>query len=168
MNRRTLLAGSAVALAGCTDAIEEAAAGPDPEAAATQIRESINQIRATASAVGLQESSTLQEAALRHSRDMAERDFYAHRNPDGEMPWHRVACEASENIHRGQIGEMQNVDSNKVWNTSDTGELAGYVVEGWEESSEHYQNLIDPKWTAIGVGLYIDETQEFFATAMFC
>lgn len=164
MKRRTVLATGAVALAGCNGVLE----GPDAKEAADLVRESINEERQAEGVGQLQASSRLQEAGLDHSKDMAERDFYGHQNPDGEQPWDRVACEASENIHRGEIGEMKNENSSETWQTAVTEELAAFVIEGWKQSDSHYQNMTSARWSAIGVGIHIREEEEFFVTAMFC
>ena len=169
MNRRSVLAAGTVALTGCTGAVDDALEAPDAEEVERLIREAINELRATASASGLDASTTLAEAATRHSRDMAERDFYGHENPDGEMPWHRVPCQAGEVIHRGDLGEMRNQGSDETWYTTDTEGMAGYVIEGWKESASHSQTLTDREWSRVGVGVYIDQDMgEFFATAMVC
>lgn len=162
MKRRTVLATMPVVLAGCTGDFR-----PKRGKAETLIQEAINAERARLGVGKLSEREELVTAARAHSRDMHKRDFYAHKNPDGEQPWDRVNCRAAENIHRGELGEMQNRGSSKVYDTYQTDELAAYVVEGWMQSRQHYQIMTDAKFSSIGVGLYIGDV-EFFATAMFC
>lgn len=165
MQRRTVLAGVAVAVAGCSSS---ATAGPDAAAAADQLRAAINEERNAAGVAELTASDSLAEAGREHSEDMHQRGFYAHENPDGEQPWHRVPCRASENIHRGEITtELRGFESDKTFNTTTAGGIAGYVMTGWVNSSGHYQNMTRPKWSQIGVGIYVG-ADEFFATAMFC
>src|SRR6056297_3820240 len=164
MRRRTVLAAvPTVALAGCAGV----GGGPDTTEAERLIRVSINGERQAAGVVSLTASDALAEAAREHSRDMHEREFYAHQNPDGQQPWDRVACNAAENIHRGEIGPMQNVGGSQTWYTDDAEELAGYVAEGWRLSREHYRLMVDGGYQSIGVGIYVDD-DAFFATAMFC
>lgn len=165
MDRRTVLAAGAVALAGCADAV--APSRPDAAAAETQIVDGINELRAGVDAAALERDDTLATGAREHSTDMAKRDFYAHTNPDGEKPWDRVPCQAGENIHRGELGAIQNVDGEETWNTYETADLAGYVVEGWRLSDGHYELLTNPRWSRVGVGVHVGDS-EFFATAMFC
>ena len=185
MQRRTVLAGAAVALAGCaadsgpqdddsgnesspeSDEETQGSEPPDHETAEERIRAHINVERAEAGVRELGRSRELADAARAHSRDMHDREFYDHRNPDGQEPWDRVVCEAGENIHRGEIGRMQNVDSEHRWQTRDPEELAGYVIEGWVLSREHYENMTDRHWEQVGVGVHI-EGGEFYVTAKFC
>jgi uncharacterized protein YkwD len=165
MQRRTVLAGVAVAVAGCSSS---ATAGPDADAAADQLRAAINEERQAAGVAELAPSDTLAEAGRKHSEDMHQRSFYAHENPDGEQPWHRVPCRASENIHRGEITtELRGFESGKTFNTTTADGIAGYVITGWVNSSGHYQNMTRSEWAEIGVGIYAG-AEEFFATAMFC
>lgn len=166
MKRRQALVvtAAAVGLAGCTGS---ARSGPDPRAAETAVRERINDRRADAGIGPLTSATTLVDAARAHGRDMHERDFYGHTNPDGEEPWDRVPCRAAETIHRGEIGRMANRDSDRTWSTRQPSELAGYVVEGWRLSDGHRRIMLDGQFGAVGVGVVI-EGGEFFCTAMFC
>lgn len=82
----------------------------------------------------------LAETARSHSRDMVERDFFAHNNPDGETPFDRMKAaginyrSAAENIAAGQA----------------TPELA--VIE-WMNSDGHRKNILNPDLKELGVGL---------------
>jgi len=164
MRRRTVLAAvPTVALAGCAGV----GGGPDSAESETLIREAINDERQEVGVGPLTASDTLAEAAREHSRDMHEREFYAHKNPDGQQPWDRAACNAAENIHRGEIGPMENRGGSQTWYTDDAEGLAGYVAEGWRLSPEHYRLMVDNGYQSVGVGVFVDDG-EFFATAMFC
>lgn len=164
MHRRTAIAAGAAALAGCSNAVFE----PSARDAEQLIREGINDERGDVGVDAVEGVQRLREVAREHSRDMAERDFYAHENPDGELPSDRASCAAGENIHRGSVGEMKNVDSSKTWYTTDAEGIAGYVVEGWVLSDGHYDLMTDTRWSRVGIGLNITEDGEFFATAVFC
>ena len=163
MHRRTVLAAGAAALAGCSDALD----GPDPAEAERLIREGINDERSAVGTATLPSDDSLATAARAHSADMHERDFYGHETPDGVGPSARAGCRAGENIHRGQIGEMRNVDGDETYQTADVAELAAYVVEGWVLSEGHYELMTSPRWARVGVGVHIADNA-FFATALFC
>jgi len=164
MKRRTVLAGSALALAGCSsDALE----GPEAADAEAEIRDRLAGLRDSEGLSELSARDALATAARGHSRDMHERDFYAHENPDGAGPSDRAGCRAGEVIHRGEIGEMRNRGSDETYDTYAADELAAYVVDGWRLSEPHFETITLPRWAAIGVGVYIGDG-EFFATAMFC
>jgi len=78
-------------------------------------------------------------SARLHSKDMADRDFFAHDNPDGDGPSERMDAVGymggtwGENIAMGQRTPEQ-------------------VVEGWMESDGHCANIMRPSFTEIGVG----------------
>jgi uncharacterized protein YkwD len=86
----------------------------------------------------------LSEVARAHSRDMAERDFFDHTNPDGEQPWDRMERHGV----RGFRSAGENI-------------AAGYpspaaVEEGWMNSPGHRANILNDGYTHIGVGLFDD------------
>lgn len=164
MQRRSVLAVVPVALGGCLDVLD---VDPDGREAERLVVEHINDDRAEAGVGQLSVDAALESAAREHSQDMADRGFIGHQNPDGDQPWDRVACDAGETIHSGEIGEMQNVDSHQTWYTHRVEELAGYVGEGWRNSEQHYDILVDSTWQAVGVGIHISD-REFFVTAKFC
>lgn len=82
----------------------------------------------------------LARTARAHSRDMVERGFFAHNNPDGQTPFDRMKAAginysiAAENIAAGQA----------------TPELA---VEEWMNSPGHRRNILNPELRELGVGL---------------
>lgn len=82
----------------------------------------------------------LAQAAQLHSQDMATREFFDHKNPDGEQAWDRaVRCgyryrKVAENIAAGQRSPAE-------------------VVEGWMNSPGHRKNILDGELFEIGVGL---------------
>ena len=184
MNRRTLLATLPLALAGCatstgTDDTPDADTSgdgsidatttdaPDAEAVEAELVEAINTERAAAGVPALGRDRTLRRAARDHSADMHERAFYRHRNPDGEEPWDRVPCDAAETIHAGDIGRIENIDSEHTWDTREVEEAVGYVVEGWILSAEHFEVMTDGHFERVGVGVHV-AADEFFATAKYC
>ena len=164
MNRRALLAAAATAaVAGCADALD----GPDAAEAESMIVDHINDARESAGGGSLAVDDDLRAAARDHSRDMYDRGFFDHVDPNGRGPDDRVACRAGETLHSGDLGTMQNIDGSETWNTRQTDELAGYVDEGWRNSQQHREILVDPAWRWVGVGVYIGD-DEFFVTAKFC
>jgi len=167
MHRRSVLALGAAALAGCAGD-PDGDAGPDTEAAEQAIIDGINDARREATVAELTPSDRLHQPAREHSQDMAERDFYRHVNPDGEDATDRAGCFAGENLHRGEIGAMENAGSDETWRTTSPDGLAAFVVEGWELSEEHYRNMIDGQFERVGVGVVVTDADQFFATAKFC
>ena len=81
----------------------------------------------------------LEEAARRHTLDMAERGFFAHDTPEGLSPGDRTAAVGYES---GFVGE--NIARGSLT-------VAG-VMEQWMNSPGHCRNIMNPSWTEIGVG----------------
>jgi uncharacterized protein YkwD len=88
-------------------------------------------------------SRTLEAAAGGHAEDMYLRSFFDHENPDGEGPADRVIqlgfCQPTvvgENIAEGQTNVTE-------------------VQTGWERSPGHRANMLDPRFTFVGMGHYV-------------
>jgi uncharacterized protein YkwD len=149
------------------DGSVDVATAPDRKAVEATIVDRINTARFDRGIPNLGRDSDLRLTAREHSKDMHARDFYGHKNPDGEQPWHRAPCNAAETIHRGNLGSARNRGAQDSWDTTTAKGMAGYVVEGWVLSDEHYEIMLTERYTRIGVGVHIADGQ-FWATAMFC
>ena len=94
----------------------------------------------------LTENTLLQGAAELHSLDMAKRDFFEHRDPDGVQPDARIVRQGYPPI---LVGE------NLAW-----GELAksapAKVVALWMLSPGHRANVLEAGYREIGIGLAFD------------
>jgi uncharacterized protein YkwD len=94
-----------------------------------------------AAAGALTMNGALRCAARVHSKDMADRGFFSHKNPDGDDPFDRMAkagytfSYAGENIAQG-------------YPTPEA------VMAGWMSSDGHCSNIMSPNYTEIGVGYY--------------
>lgn len=90
-------------------------------------------------APALKSDPRLRCAALLHSKDMADRRFFDHGNPDGENPLDRIRKTGyegrlvGENIAAGQPS-------------------ASAVMAGWMKSDGHCANIMKQEYTEIGVG----------------
>lgn len=79
------------------------------------------------------------QAAQDHADDMATRGFFSHTNPDGDTAFDRLANHgvsyqyAAENIAVGQSSAQQ-------------------VVLAWMNSSGHRANILNVRYTKLGVG----------------
>lgn len=98
-----------------------------------------NAERAKAGCKPLQVDSRLNKSALGHSADMSNRDYFEHESPEGEDFADREAeagfkgNSGGENIARGQRS-------------------AAEVMDDWMHSPGHKRNILDCKFTKIGVG----------------
>ncbi len=88
-------------------------------------------------------SAALNQAALEHSRDMAKRNYFEHEGLDGSQPAERVARQGykwrvvGENLAAGVAS-------------------ADEAVQGWLDSPHHCTNLMDPRFTQMGVAFAVD------------
>lgn len=111
----------------------------------------VNEIRAKGAECGKEgsfEATTpvkldekLRCAARVHSKDMGERNFFAHLSPDGETPFHRIA---KAGYKGGAQGE----------NIAAGGTTAEGTMKQWIDSDGHCANLMNPSFKFLGVGYY--------------
>jgi uncharacterized protein YkwD len=85
-------------------------------------------------------SGTLAGVALGHASDMAEKNYFEHVDPAGKSPADRVrAVGYSEKL----VGE------NIAYGPKSVDE----VVQGWLDSPGHCENIMDPRFAEMGLGL---------------
>jgi uncharacterized protein YkwD len=128
---------------------------PQPQDAPTvsrRVLELVNDARAQSRRCGtavfnattpLKLSQALGNAALAHSLDMATRDYFDHTGQDGSTPASRVTR------------------AGYAWQTVGENLAAGVptpeeAVTGWLKSPAHCQNLMDPRFTDMGVGYTVN------------
>jgi uncharacterized protein YkwD len=98
-----------------------------------------NDERADVAAVPLQRNSTLDAAAASKAQHMAENEYFAHFAPDGTTPWSFFKSSGYVYAHAGENLAIHFTDSTEV-------------VEAWMQSPAHQKNIVDTKYTEIGVG----------------
>lgn len=111
--------------------------------------DALNEFRAANGLSTLVYSLRLQAAADAHVRDLYERGFFAHINPDGQNPGQR-AVEAGfcheyvgENIAAGQ-------------------KSVAAAQKAWENSPSHRENMLEPNYVYGAVGFYQDPTGRMY------
>ena len=110
------------------------------DAARTEMLEEVNAVRRKAGARPLKLEGHLQKAAQEHAEDMLERGYFAHESPSGTTVRERSTAAGydwktiGENIAEGQL----TVDE---------------VMRTWMNSPNHRKNILDPRFTELGVGL---------------
>ncbi|MBN2526775.1 MAG: CAP domain-containing protein [Deltaproteobacteria bacterium] len=80
-------------------------------------------------------------AARVHTKDMADRDFFDHTNPDGQGPGERMKAAGVESFGWGENIAAGN------------GEAQG-TFDQWMSSDGHCANFMNPNFTHIGMGYY--------------
>jgi uncharacterized YkwD family protein len=106
-----------------------------------RVFELVNEERQKQGLSPLSWSDSLAAVARAHSKDMNDRAFMAHENPDRLSPFDRMKnygirySRAAENIAAGQTSPEA-------------------VMKGWMNSSGHRANILNPNLTTLGVGFY--------------
>lgn len=106
-----------------------------------RVLELTNQFRAQNGVAPLQLNAELNAAALNHSTNMALQDFFSHTGKDGSTVGDRMR----------QVGYVSNAWGENI--------AAGYatpeqVVQGWINSPGHRANMLNSRFTELGVGYY--------------
>lgn len=106
--------------------------------------------------------SSLGGAARAHSADMLQQNYFSHQSPDGR-PFHERLRAASPS---GLTMSAENIWSGTGYDPGDTSRLARMIVDTWLASPGHRQNLLNPEYTAIGVGV-VARGRDIRATQVF-
>lgn len=107
-------------------------------------------------------SNHLSAIALQHSRDMAQRDFFDHTDPDGSDTVDRYqkfdhdARSAGENIAL----EYPGLSTSPM-------EAAQSVVDSWMNSKGHRKNILREQFEKEGIGVYLDSDGGMYVTQNF-
>ena len=100
----------------------------------------VNEERAKYNVAPLKWDDSLAALAESHCEDMIDRNFFAHNTPDGQTPFDRMKAagisysSAGENIAAGQSSPKN-------------------VMDSWMNSPGHRNNILNPDFEYIGVGL---------------
>ena len=134
----------------------------DGEALEMAIYEEVNERRRNAGREPLVHSERVRLIARLHSKDMAERGFIDHTNPDGEGSAERHdnydGCEdTNENI--AHTPRIQNVSER---------ETAESVVDLWTDSPGHNSSMLTSYGKITGVGVYVTAEKNLYVTQNFC
>ncbi len=132
--------------------------GGRTEAAAERIVLLTNQIRAKNGLQPLSPLPPLHTAALGHSQEMLELDYFSHNSPVTGKVGDRLrrvgarwsAC--AENIYRSTGYPLEDV--------------AAETVDAWVRSPGHYKNIVSTNYTHIGVGV-VYQNEEAVVTQVF-
>ena len=136
--------------------------GPLPERVTREIEEavfrSVNQARVEKSLPPLQENPQVQQIARRHSEDMAARHFFGHLNPDGQDVVDRLRAQG--------VKEFTAAGEN-IFIAKKVTDPAQVAVRDWLNSPNHRRNLLNPRYTAGGVGISQGEKGTIYITQVY-
>ena len=137
-----------------------------------------NQERTSRNMPELRVDEELATIAREHSIDMVDRSFFSHDNPSGEDPTERAnrnRYASTKELGSGyfmtgiaeNIGKMPTGNVEGIGYVADTPEsIAKAHVDSWMESPGHRQNILDPRYDTLGVGVAFDG-QFYVATQNF-
>jgi len=148
---------------------EDTSNGFDERRVERLVLKSINEIRTERGKQSLRPlavDSPVRTAARDHSEDMATRGYFSHTSPDGEGIGKRYSCTPSENIAMSYINTRVRTENGTEVYDSET-ELAEGLIQLWMNSDPHRKNLLR-EYESSGVGVYITESREVYATHVFC
>ena len=109
---------------------------------AQDVLDRVNQERTARGLVAVTADANAASAAYQHAFDMDDRNFFSHTNPDGEDPGDRLDRNLvfwttfGENIAQGQLTPQE-------------------VMTDWMNSPGHRENILDPSFRRLGVGVHI-------------
>lgn len=122
----------------------------------TETSDLINGERALYDLGALTMREDLRQVARAHSQDMVDHDFFAHVNPSGDDPFHRMA---GAGITYSTAGE--NIAWNNYPNSVET------AVDGWMNSAGHRNNILNANFTMAGLGVAHDGAGGYYFTQVF-
>ncbi|MBZ6494086.1 CAP domain-containing protein [Natrinema longum] len=138
----------------------------------------INERRAEHGLEPLEWDGTVASVARAHSYEMAQEDYFAHTNPDGEQPYDRFRsvddyCRGyGENIARTWVDRRVERSSGDVVRYRTADALATGLVNQWMNSTAHREAILEtgetPHWDRAGVGVYIGPDGSVYAGQNFC
>jgi len=99
-----------------------------------------NDVRKEGQMRELETSDLLIQAAQAKAEDMATKGYFAHRSPDGALPWYWLSREGYQYQYAGENLAINFTDSKEV-------------VKAWQNSPTHNLNLLGPRYTETGVGI---------------
>ena len=129
--------------------------------------------------------TVIENIARNHSIDMSERNFYDHVNPDGQDPTDRARksgylCKKDFGTYYTQ-GLAENIAQSYTYSSymtlgvkssynwiADEKTLAKQIVDGWMNSKGHRENILNPQYDRIGVGVEINSDETVYSTQNFC
>ncbi|WP_276258647.1 CAP domain-containing protein [Haloglomus litoreum] len=126
------------------------------------VAEEVNERRAANGLDPLDYDADLAAVAAFHSRDMHDRDYFAHEGPDGETVSDRysrfgIDCNGGENIYLTRGGGLAATERT----------LADHVVREWMNSEGHREAILKERFTRQGIGIVIVDGS-VYATQNFC
>lgn len=126
------------------------------------IFEAVNEVRKEYGREPFVHSERVRLIARLHSKDMADRDFFDHTNPDGQGSRER------HDEYGGCGNKNENILIWKNISTNNTSEIASRAASLWRNSSRHNKTQLSKYYHVSGVGVYVTENRTLYVTQNFC
>ncbi len=112
-----------------------------------RVLELVNQARTSRGLAPVHVVSSLDEAAIAHSRDMLSRDYFSHVSPGGSTVSSRTraAGYSVSGYTRWSVGEII------AWGSGTRGTPEA-IFKAWMGSSTHRAIILTAKWRDVGIG----------------
>jgi uncharacterized protein YkwD len=107
----------------------------------------LNRQRAAHGLSALRLDRQLTRAALRHSRDMVAKDYFAHSSLSGQLPSGRIEATGWMNGRQGWI-----VGENIAWGARSRSTPQA-IMNSWMHSPAHRGNILQGRFHAVGIGV---------------
>lgn len=161
MFRNTLFSSTLVFFLIAFNSVSAIAQRVDRSGAASdevRIFDLINHERERAGLGSLRLSGRLSDFARTYSRQMARDGLFDHIDRDGNS--------VVERADQYRISGWSKLGENLFY-CEPTNQLAGFAVRGWMQSAIHRRNILDPDWSATGIGIAVSRTGEIYITEVF-
>jgi uncharacterized protein YkwD len=119
--------------------------------------EAVNRVRTRRGLPALRPRADLADVAREHSRDMAERNYFAHKSPEG--------FEVAQRVLVGGI--LYDAVAENLLESRGADDHVQHAVKQWMNSGGHRKNIVDPDFTETGVGIEINEDGKLYFTQIF-
>ncbi len=112
----------------------------------------------------LEPDQTLMSLARGKSDDMSKRQYFSHPDPEGKTIREHYA--KVKPTLGGMVGVGENICTGGKNAYDDTTTAARRIVDGFMVSPGHRQNILQPAYTHLGIGISIKD-KEYFVTQCF-
>ena len=119
-----------------------------------QMLHSLNSMRAQKSLTPLEMCKPLTRAAQKYARTMAQQDFLSHTGKDGSNFGERIQS-AGYNWTNSKSG------SSVAENIAAGQNSVAEVMKGWRNSTSHYKNMTNSKFTHVGFGMSVNQKSKY-------
>lgn len=101
-------------------------------------------------------SSTLEQASLSHSRDMAQKNYFSHKAKDGSMTPDRLE----------RLGYDWQSYGENIYHTGGYSANEQEVIKAWKDSPSHCTNLMGKHFKEMGVAEFNNYWTQVFGSQM--